>query len=87
MMITFPELRIVVYNATVIILVNLILFVLNWRKNKDIKSLAFAIGVLCLLIGESMSTMVPLINGICLIMTAIIWGMAYSGLLEKLISK
>lgn len=82
-----PTLRILIYNAIVIILLNIILFLINWRKNDDIKSLGFSIGLVFILLGESISSFSLLLNGIFLIISAILWIITYSGLLEKVTSK
>ncbi len=79
-----PQLHILTYVATVIIIANVVLFILNWRRNQDIKSLGFSIGLLCILIGEALYVVSPLVNGIFLILTSIAWLITYSGLLEKI---
>lgn len=80
----FPLLKISMIVSSVIIISNGILFILNWKKNQDLKSLFFAIGLFLILIGESLTFISKLIQGIFLTITAIIWFITYSGLLEKL---
>ncbi|TFF97063.1 MAG: hypothetical protein EU547_05360 [Promethearchaeota archaeon] len=80
----FPFLRISTIVSTVIIISNIVLFVINWRKNKDLKSLFFSIGLTLILLGESLIFISRLIQGIFLILAAIVWLIAYSGLIEKL---
>ena len=80
----FPLLKISMIVSSVIIISNGILFILNWKKNQDLKSLFFAIGLFIILIGESLTFISKLIQGIFLTITAIIWFITYSGLLEKL---
>ena len=78
-----PEYRIQTYVSTIIISLNIILFLLNWRRNNDIKSLGFSIGLLLILVAEALSPVVKLLHGIFLIIAAIIWGVTYSGIFEK----
>ncbi|TFF89314.1 MAG: hypothetical protein EU549_01070 [Promethearchaeota archaeon] len=82
-----PQYRIMTIVATIIIVANIILFILNWRRNNDIKSLGFSIGLLLILIGESLIFLSRLIQGIMLFLTAIIWAITYSGILEKITKK
>lgn len=79
-----PFLKISTIVSTVIIISNGILFMLNWKRNQDIKSLFFAIGLFLILVGESFTFISKLIQGIFLTITAIIWLITYSGFLEKL---
>jgi hypothetical protein len=78
-----PEYRIQTYVSTIIISLNIILFLLNWRRNNDIKSLGFSIGLLLILVAEALSPFAKLLHGIFLIIAAIIWGITYSGIFEK----
>jgi hypothetical protein len=66
---------------------NIILFILNWRVNNDIKSLFFSIGLISMLIGMIMTSFFPVIQGILLIITSIIWLITYSGLLDYITQK
>jgi hypothetical protein len=78
-----PEYRIQTYVSTIIISLNIILFLLNWRRNNDIKSLGFSIGLFLILVAEALSPVAKLLHGIFLIIAAIIWGITYSGIFEK----
>lgn len=80
----FPFLKISTIVSTLIIISNGILFMLNWKRNQDIKSLFFAIGLFLILVGESLTFISKLIQGIFLTITAIIWLITYSGFLEQL---
>ncbi|MEJ2252025.1 MAG: hypothetical protein P8Y97_20490, partial [Candidatus Lokiarchaeota archaeon] len=83
----FPELRLLTIISTIIIISNIVLFIMNWRKNDDIKSFGFSIGLLLILIGESLLFISRLIQGIMLFIAALIWLFTYSGLLEKVTKK
>ncbi|TXT59924.1 MAG: membrane protein of unknown function [Promethearchaeota archaeon] len=78
-----PELRILTIVSTIIISLNIILFIINWRRNDDIKSLGFAIGLMLILVGEALISVSHLIHGIFLILAAVDWAITYSGVLEK----
>ncbi len=82
-----PEIHIKGLISVVIISVNIVLFIINWRKNNDIKSLGFSIGLAFVFLGESFNFIIPLLHGIFLIVAAIIWVFTYSGLLEKILGK
>lgn len=80
----FPFLRLATIVSTMIIISNIVLFVLNWRKNDDLKSLFFSVGLTLILIGEALIFISRLIQSILLMITAIIWLIAYIGVLEYL---
>ncbi|TXT63823.1 MAG: membrane protein of unknown function [Promethearchaeota archaeon] len=80
----FPTLRILTIVSTVIIILNIILFIINWRKNQDLKSLLFSIGLALILLGEALISVSRLLQGIFLTLTAVIWIVTYSGIIEKL---
>lgn len=69
--------------TTLLTITNIVLFLSNWRKNNDNKSLAFSIGLISLFLGGSLSNISSVYNGIFLILTAIIWGIAFSGLFDR----
>jgi hypothetical protein len=77
-----PPYPLLIIISLLIVGSNVILFILNWRRNEDIKSLFFSIGLICILIGMLMLLYSPLIQGILLIATSIIWTITYSGLLD-----
>ncbi len=83
----YYDLHILIYVSTIIIILNCILFYLNWRRNEDIKSLGFLISLIFLLIGEGAGPFVPIIQGIFLIIVAAVWAVTFSGLLEKMVTK
>lgn len=83
----FPFLRLATIVSTMIIISNIVLFVLNWRKNDDLKSLFFSVGLTLILIGEALIFISRLIQGIFLMITAIIWLITYTSVLEYLKEK
>ncbi|MBD3194096.1 MAG: hypothetical protein GF317_03515 [Candidatus Lokiarchaeota archaeon] len=79
----FPEFRLLTILSTIIITANIVLFIINWKRNEDIKSLGFALGLLVVLVGEALISLSDLIHGVFLIIAAVIWLITYSGLLDK----
>jgi hypothetical protein len=80
----FPDHIILFIIATMaIIFSNIVLFLRNWRKNNDIKSLGFSIGLVFLFLAGSASNFNTFFGGICYILTAITWAITYSGLIDK----
>ncbi len=80
----FTQYRISTILSTLIIIFNGGLFILNWKKNDDLKSLLFAIGLFLILIGESLTFLSKLVQGIFLTIVAIIWFITYAGILERI---
>jgi hypothetical protein len=85
--IIFPTYRILTIVSSVIIVLNIVLFILNWKRNKDIKSLGFSIGLICIFLGEALIRASEIVQGIFLIIAAVVWLVTYTDLLEKLTSK
>ena len=79
-----PEFRILTYLSVIIIIANVFLFLMNWQKNDDVKSLGFSIGLVLILLGEAMVSISHLILGIFLIGASIAWALTYLGILEKI---
>jgi hypothetical protein len=80
-----PSFRLYFIISAMIYFSNIILFLINWRKNEDIKSLFFSLGLFFNLLAMMISYFSQLLQGIFLIITALIWIVAYSGIIEKVI--
>ncbi len=80
----FPDFYILTISSLVIIVSNIILFIINWRKNKDVKSLGFSTGLVFIFLGEIMLllTLGLLMHGLFLTAAAIAWVISYSGVLD-----
>ncbi len=79
-----PDLKLYPIISSIIYISNIILFLYNWRENKDVKSLFFSIGLILNMMAMISGQFSEVMQGILLITTAIIWGFAYSGAAERL---
>ena len=75
---------------TIIIVVflalNTILFFACWKRNDDIESLGFAIGLILVIIGD-LTIETGFLTGLMFIGASVLWILSYFGILEKLTSR
>lgn len=73
-----------------VMILNIMLFFMNWQRNEDIKSLGFAFGMILIAIGQLvtllayMDLIFLILEGVFILMAAAIWLITFSGLLEKI---
>jgi len=79
-----PGLKLYPVISSIIYIANIILFILNWRTNNDLKSLFFSIGLTLNLIAMISGEFSQFIQGVLLILNSLVWIVGYSGLLKRL---
>ena len=79
-----PDLKLYPIISSIIYIANIILFILNWRTNNDLKSLFFSMGLALNLIAMISGQFSEFIQGLLLIITSLVWIIGYSGLINRL---
>ncbi len=68
-----------------VMILNIVLFVMNWQKNEDVKSLGFAGGLIIIALAALFNYISLFVAGIFLVMAAALWLITFSGLFEKIL--
>ncbi len=78
-----------IMNAIILIIllaINTVYFMAVWKKNDDVESFGFAIGLLLIIIGDITMFFYNL-AGLFFILCVVVWWLGYFGILEKLMGK
>ncbi|TXT63825.1 MAG: membrane protein of unknown function [Promethearchaeota archaeon] len=77
-----PSFRLYFIISSIIYTANIVLFLRNWRRNNDLNSLFFSLGLFFNMIAMIFNYFSKSIQGVLLMITASIWAITYSNIID-----